>query len=331
MTIYVIILVILILVYAFLNGFHDSCTVVATLIASRATSTKIALFIAAIGNLAGPFILGTAVAKTLGEGLFNLYSLKIEAILFAIIGAIAWSLLTWFFAIPSSSSHTIIGAMLGSSIIFSGIASIKFAGLYKIIIFLLLSPVIGYIFGYINSKITCMLLRNAKPKINTILRILQIPITSMVAISHGANDSQKTTSLMAMVFFILGASSSFYIPFWMIAANAAAISIGTIVGGGRIIKTLGQKIYKIRPVDGFSAQLSSAVIICVSSILGGPVSSTHVVTSAIVGAGASERINKIRWTTLNKVIFVLFTTIPASAICSILLSYLYVTFKGWLL
>jgi len=138
MTSYLIILVILILVYAFLNGFHDSCTVVATMIASRATSTKIALVIAAIGNLAGPFILGTAVAKTLGEGLFNLYAFKIEAILFALISAIAWSLLTWLFAIPSSSSHTIIGAMIGASIIFNGIASIKLAGLYKIIIFLLL-------------------------------------------------------------------------------------------------------------------------------------------------------------------------------------------------
>ncbi len=331
MTIYLIILVILILVYAFLNGFHDSCTVVATMIASRATSTKIALVIAAIGNFAGPFILGTAVAKTLGKGLFNLHEFKVEAIMFALISAIAWSLITWLFAIPSSSSHTIIGAMLGASIIFNGIASIKLAGLYKIIIFLLLSPIIGYIFGYISSRITYMLLRNAKPKINSILKILQIPISSVVAVSHGANDSQKTTSLMAMVFFILGISSSFYIPLWMIAANAAAISIGTVVGGGRIIKTLGQKIYKIRPVDGFSAQLTSAIIISVSSILGGPVSSTHVVTSAVVGAGASERINKIRWTTLNKIIFVLFTTIPASAIFSMLLSYLYIKFKGWLL
>ena len=330
MTIYLIILVFLILVYAFLNGFHDSCTVVATMIASRATSTRIALLIAAIGNFAGPFIFGTAVAKTLGEGLFDLYAFKIEAILFALISAIAWSIITWYFAIPSSSSHTIIGAMLGASLIFNGLDSIKPGGLYKILIFLLLSPVIGYIFGYINSKITHLLLKNARPGINRILKILQIPISAAVAISHGANDSQKTTSLMAMVFFILGISSGFNIPIWMIAANAAAISIGTVAGGGRIIKTLGQKIYKIRPIDGFSAQLSSAIIISASSVFGGPVSSTHIVTSAIVGAGASQRINKIRWTTLNKIIFVLFTTIPASAVFSILLSYLYILIKGWL-
>ena len=242
MTIYLVILTILILTYAFLNGFHVSSTVVATMIASRATSTKIALLIAAIGNFAGPFILGTAVAKTLGEGLFNLYTFKIEAILFALISAIAWSIITWYFAIPSSSSHTIIGAMLGASIIFNGFGSIKLGGLYKILIFLILSPVIGYIFGYINSKITHLVLKNASPRINKILRILQIPISAVVAISHGANDSQKTTSLMAMVFFILGISSSFTIPIWMIAANAASISIGTVAGGGRIIKTLGQKI-----------------------------------------------------------------------------------------
>ncbi len=331
MTLYLIILITLILIYAFLNGFNDSCTVVAIMIASRATSTKVALLIAAIGNFAGPFILGTAVAKTLGEGLFNLYTFKIEVILFALISAIAWSIITWYFAIPSSSSHTIIGAMLGASIIFNGLGSIKLEGLYKILIFLLLSPVIGYIFGFINSKITHLLLKNASPKINRILKILQIPIATVVAISHGANDSQKTTSLMAMVFFILGISSSFAIPMWMIATNAAAISIGTIAGGGRIIKTLGQKIYKIRPINGFSAQLSSAIIISVSSALGGPVSSTHIVTSSIVGAGASQKINKIRWTTLNKIIFVLFTTILISAIFSVLLSYLYILVKGWLL
>jgi PiT family inorganic phosphate transporter len=331
MTIYLIVLVTLILTYAFLNGFHDSCTVVSTLIASRATSTRIALFIAAIGNLIGPFMLGTAVAKTLGEGLFNLYSFKIEAILFALISAIAWSLLTWYFGIPSSSSHTIIGAMIGASIIFNGLDSIKLSGFYKILIFLLVSPVIGYIFSYINSKIVKLILRNAKPKINTLLRILQIPISLVVAVSHGANDSQKTTSLMAMVFFIMGVSASFSIPFWMIAVNAVAISIGTVAGGGRIIKTLGQKIYNIRPINGFSAQLSSAIIICAASILGGPVSSTHVVTSSIVGAGASERVNKIRWTTLNKIVFVLFTTIPVSAILSAVLSYAYINIKGWII
>ena len=330
MTIYLVILTFLILTYAFLNGFHDSSTVVATMIASRATSTKIALLIAAIGNFAGPFILGTAVAKTLGEGLFNLYSFKIETILFALISAITWSIITWYFAIPSSSSHTIIGAILGASIIFNGASSIRLGELYKILIFLLLSPVIGYIFGYINSKITHLLLKNASPRINRTLKILQIPLSSVVAVSHGANDSQKTTSLMAMVFFILGISSRFEIPIWMIAANAAAISIGTVAGGRRIIKTLGQRIYKIRPINGFSAQLSSAIVISTSSILGGPVSSTHIVTSSIVGAGASERINKIRWTTLNKIIFVLFTTIPASAVFSVLLSYLYILVKGWL-
>ncbi len=207
----------------------------------------------------------------------------------------------------------------------------KLSGLYKIIIFLLLSPIIGYIFGYMNSKIVHIILRKAKPKINRILNVLQIPISTVVAISHGANDSQKTTSLMAMVFFILGISPSFNIPFWMILANAASISIGTVAGGGRIIKTLGQKIYKIKPADGFSAQLSSAMIISASSIFGGPVSSTHIVTSALVGAGASERTNKIRWVTLNKIIFVFFTTIPASAIFSLLLSYLFITVKGWLL
>src|SRR4030065_2213655 len=173
MTIYLIILITLILAYAFLNGFHDSCTVVATIIASRAVSIKVALIIAALGNLLGPFILGTAVAKTLGEGLFNLYEFKLEAILFALLSAILWSIVTWYFAIPSSSSHTIIGAMLGASVIFNGFASIKLSGLYKIIIFLMLSPIIGYIFGYINSKIIHILLRNAKPKINNVLKMLQ--------------------------------------------------------------------------------------------------------------------------------------------------------------
>lgn len=328
MVICLIISTILILIFAFINGFNDSCIVVAPLVSSRTTSIKIALLIASIGNFIGPLIFGTIVAKTIGEGLFNLGTFKIETILFALIAAIAWNIITWYSGIPSSSSHTLIGAIIGASIIFNGFSSIKLTGLYKILIFLLLSPLIGFIIGSIVTKVTYFTLRNAKPKINNFLRISQIPLSIVLSISHGANDSQKTTALMAMVFLISGIFNTFKIPYWMLIANAFAISLGSLIGGKRVIKTVGEKMFNIKPINSFSALLTSSSIIIASTLLGGPVSSTHILSSSLVGSGASERINKIRWSVIHKIIFVLFFTIPITAAISMVFSYLYKLVKG---
>lgn len=325
---YLISLIALIMIFAFLNGFNDSSIVVAPLVSSRTTSLRIALLIAAMGNFIGPLIFGTLVARTIGEGLFDLESFKIETIFFAMAAAIAWNIITWYFGIPSSSSHTLIGSILGASIIFNGPGSIKLAGLYKIILFLFLSPFLGFIIGYLNTKIIRFILRNARPRANNYLRMSQIPLSVLLSVSHGANDSQKTAALMAMIFVITGFAGKFDIPYWMLLANALAISIGSLIGGKRIIKTVGEKLYNIKPVNSFTALFSSSMVIIISSLFGGPVSSSHILSFSLIGSGSSERINKIRWTVIGRILFILFSTIPVTMSISIFLSYLYILIKG---
>jgi len=318
----------MILSFNFLIGVNLSGVIVTTLTSSKVLSLKSSLILAASTAFLGPLILGTAVANALSKNLFNLENFKIETLIFALISAIIWNLVTWYFSIPSSASHALIGALIGASLILNGINSIKTQGLYKIVLYLLLSPIIGYLFGFINTKITKFLLRKSKPDINIWLKIIQIPLSIIVSLGCGANDSQKATSLMALTFFILGIFNSFRIPYWMLLINAAFISLGIFLGGKKIIKTLGAKIYKIRPLNGFSSQFASATIILISSLLGGPVSSTHIVTASIAGSGGAERINKIKWSTINKIIFVMFFTIPITMVVSMSLSYLYRIIKG---
>ncbi len=316
---FVIILVILAVVFDYLNGFHDSANIVATIISSRALSPRWALTLTAIAEFCGPFPFGVAVAKTIGEGIVDPLHVSMQVILAALGSAIFWNIFTWFFGIPSSSSHALIGGLIGAIATGAGWQAIHVEGVLKVFIALFLSPVLGMAVGYLLTRLVFFLARNAHPRINYFFRNAQVLTGMGLALSHGANDAQKTMGIITMGLVAGGSLNSFEVPLWVIAVSAGAIALGTATGGYRLIRTLGSKFYKIRPVHGFSTQLSAASVILGAALLGGPVSTTQVVSSAIAGVGAAERLNKVRWGVLGNIAVAWLFTIPATAGVSALL------------
>ncbi len=301
------------LLFDFLNGFHDSANTVATMIASRAMSPRNALLLSAVAHFSGPFLFGVAVATTIGHEVVAEYAATIPVIWSALLGAIVWNLLTWLLGIPSSSSHALIGGLSGAALIAYGTDAIQIAGLEKAGIALLASPLLGFVVGYLLLKIILFLARNATPRINNFFKRAQIVTSVALALSHGTNDAQKTMGIITMGLLAGGAIPTFEVPLWVIAACAAAMSLGTALGGWRIIRTLGGKFYKIRPVHSFASQIASAGIILGAALVGGPVSTSQVVSTTILGAGAAERVNKVRWGVMKSILATWFLTIPASA------------------
>ena len=308
-----IVIIILAIFFDFLNGIHDSSNIVATMISSRAFSPRVALGATAIGEFAGPFIFGVAVATTIGHEVVAAKAITMNVLLVALLSAIIWNLLTWFFGIPSSSSHALIGGIIGAVNISVGWNAIQLDGIKKILIALLASPIIGLVFGYLFTKIIFFMVRAASPKINNFFRKSQIVTAIALALSHGTNDAQKTMGVITLGLVTAGVIPSFQVPLWVIAASAGAISLGTALGGWRLIKTLGSKFYKIRPVHGFSSQLTSAFVILGASIVGGPVSTTQVVSSAIMGVGSADRAKMVRWRVAKDIIVAWIVTIPITA------------------
>lgn len=319
---WLILLIVISLVFDFLNGFHDSANVVATMISSRAMSGKAALTLAAVANLVGPFLFGVAVANTIGHEVTAPQSITIYVVIAALLSASIWNIITWYFGIPASSSHGLIGGILGSVIVSSGFKVIKSAGVWKIIIALFISPIIGFTVGWLIMLITKRMLKSATPKADTGLKYGQIPTAIALALSHGTNDAQKTMGIITMGLVVLGFQKEFEVPYWVIFLSALAIGAGTAFGGWRIIQTLGGKFYKIRPIHSFTSQFASAFVILTSSFLGGPVSTTQVVSMAIMGAGAGDKISKVRWTVLKDIIYAWFLTIPITAILSAVLYFI---------
>ncbi|HUI87782.1 MAG TPA: inorganic phosphate transporter [Anaerolineales bacterium] len=300
--------------FAFLNGMHDSCTVVATMISSRAFSPHVALGATALANFAAPFIFGLAVAETIGNDVVASSSINITVIIASLAGAILWDLLTWYLGLPSSSSHALVGGIIGATIISGGWTAIKVPGLIKILIALFTSPLLGFIFGWIILRTTMILSWDATPKINGLFKHSQIVTGIALALSHGANDTEKTMGIITLGLVTGGYLKVFAVPLWVIIVCATAIATGTAVGGWRLIKTLGGKIFRIRPIDGFTSQLSSAIIIIGASLIGGPVSTTQVVSASIMGAGTAERANKVRWGVAEELGVAWLLTIPATAV-----------------
>ena len=307
------ILIILALIFDFLNGFNDSANVVATIISSRAMTPKAALMIAAISNFIGPFVFGVAVAETIGNEIASPNSISIAVTLAALIGASIWNLITWYFGIPSSSSHALIGALVGAVAIGSGISVIHLKGLEKVLIALFTSPLIGFIVGAIIMRITLRLVQGATPRINLFFKWAQLPTGLLLALSHGTNGAQKTMGMITLGLVILGYQDHFLVPWWVILASATAIGLGTFAGGWRIIRTLGAKFYRIRPIHSFTSQLTSGMVITIASLFGGPVSTTQVVSSSILGVGAAQRRSQVRWSVMRDILFAWLLTIPASA------------------
>lgn len=318
----IIILIGLALIFDFLNGFQDSANVVATMISSRAMTPTAALIIATAANFIGPFVFGVAVAKTIGQDVASPDSITIAVVLAALLSASIWNLITWFFGIPSSSSHALIGGIVGAVIVGTGIQALEWEGLVLIAVALFLSPVLGYILGLVVMRISMRVVQNASPKANLFFKYAQIPTAFTLALSHGTNDAQKTMGIITLGLVVLGYQDHFIVPWWVILSSATAIGIGTAAGGWRIIHTLGGKFYKIRPIHSFASQLSSMVVILTASLFGGPVSSTHVVSSSILGVGAAQRRSQVRWGVMGDILVAWFLTVPASAGVAALLYFL---------
>ncbi len=314
MTTILIVVIILGATFDFLNGIHDSSNVVATMISSRAFSPQVALGVTAVANFFGPFIFGVAVADTIGNGIVASNLISTQVIMAALLSAILWNILTWYLGFPSSSSHALIGGIIGAVVMDAGWNAIELKGIEKILIALFSSPIIGFVFGLILIRIILVLSWKATPRVNGFFKRSQIVTGIVLALSHGTNDAQKTMGVITLALVTSGYIKVFAVPNWVILLCASMIALGTSIGGWKLIRTLGGRIYKIRPVDGFASQLSSAIVILSNSLLGGPVSTTQVVSSAIMGVGAGERANKVRWGVVQEIAMAWLFTIPATAL-----------------
>lgn len=314
MTTTMIVLIALALGFDFLNGIHDSSNIVATMISSRALSPRWALTITALAEFAGPFIFGVAVAKTIGDEIVLPGTISAVALIAALASAIIWNLVTWFLGLPSSSSHALIGGLIGAAVVDSGWGVIKMAGIEKVLLVLFTSPLIGFALGFIITRLIMLACWKASPKVNWIFKKGQIVTAIALALSHGTNDAQKSMGIITLGLVTTGFLTKFEVPIWVIFLCAGMIALGTSVGGWKLIKTLGAKFYRIRPMDGFSAQLTSALVILGASLFGGPVSTTQVVSTAIMGVGSAERVNKVRWGVASEIAIAWLLTIPATAL-----------------
>jgi len=318
-SILIVLLIGIALLFDFLNGLHDSSNVVATMISSRAVSPRVALLMSAAAHFSAPFLFGVAVAKTIGHQVVAEEAVTIPVILAATLSAIVWNVITWWLGIPSSSSHALIGGLVGAVAVSFGLRNIQLTGLGKVLMALFISPLLGLTAGYVIMKLVLFLVRGASPRVSTLFKRLQWITSLGLALSHGTNDAQKTMGIITMGLVATGYLSRFEVPWWVILLSATAIALGTAFGGWRLIRTLGTKFYKVRPIHGFTSQLTSATVIMGAALLGGPVSTTHVVSSSIIGVGSAERLSKVRWGVAGNIVAAWVVTIPASALMAALL------------
>ncbi len=323
-----ILVIILALVYGFLNGMRDSSSIVATMISSRAFHPRTALGMTAAAEFVGPFLFGITVAKTVGSDIVSPGILTLDAILACLLAAILWNLITWYFGVPSSSSHALIGGLVGVAVFAAGVGGVNIQGVVKVLLGLLISPLAGFVAGFAMLRMIYFLSFSASPRINGFFKRAQIFTAVSLALSHGTNDAQKTMGMIAVSLLVGGVLSDFIIPFWVVAASAGAIASGAAIGGWRLIRTLGGKFYKVRPVHSFAAQITSAFVILGASFGGAPVSTTQVVSSAIVGVGSSERLSKVRWNVVGDILTTWIITIPVSGLLAAGMYWLLVAARG---
>jgi PiT family inorganic phosphate transporter len=306
--------IVLALIFDLINGFHDSANAIATSVSTRVLSPKTAVIMAAVLNLVGA-LSGTAVAKTVGVGLVEAYSITQITILSALLSAIIWDLITWYYGLPTSSSHAILSGIVGATIATSGTSVLIGKGIYTVFLGLILSPVIGLVFGFFLMALITHICKNSTPSgVNNIFSRLQIVSAAYMAFSHGSNDAQKTMGIITMALVSYGALSDFNVPVWVIVSCAAVMALGTAAGGWRIIKTLGIRLVHLQPVHGFAAEASAATLIEIASRIGLPLSTTHVISSTIMGVGASKRLSAVRWGIGKSIVTAWILTIPACVI-----------------
>jgi len=309
------VVVVVALGFDFTNGFHDTANAVATSVSTRALSPRTAVFVAAVANLAGAFVT-TAVAKTVGQGIINTGLATEKTVLAALLGAIAWNLLTWWQGLPSSSSHALIGGLIGAALVQSGSKGVEWHGVvHKVALPALVSPALGLAGAFVLLVVIYWIFVGLTPGVaNRGFRLGQLASGTWVAFTHGANDAQKTMGVIALALFEAHKIDHFYIPVWVIVAAGLAIAGGTYVGGWRIMRTLGQRIFSMEPASGFAAQVSGGTVIYLATHFGYPVSTTHVVSGSVMGGGATKRLSAVRWGIAGNIVFAWVLTIPAAAL-----------------
>lgn len=314
-SIIVIVAISLAYIFDFTNGFHDAANSIATIVATKVLSPRMAVLWAAFFNFIAFFIFGTAVAKTLGKGMVDLNIVTEYMVIAGLLGSISWNVITWFFGIPTSSSHALIGGYAGAAIAKAGFVAIILSGWIKTLIFILIAPLVGLVLGYVLLQVSTRLVANQTPGfVSKWSRIMQLVSSALYSVGHGANDAQKTMGIITSVLFAAGMIEVFEVPYWVAISSSAVIAFGTMFGGWRIVKTMGSKLTKLRPIDGFCAETSSAVSLFIASHFGIPVSTTHVITSSITGVGAAKRASAVRWDVMYKIFTAWIITIPLSAI-----------------
>jgi PiT family inorganic phosphate transporter len=323
-TLLIVIAVILVaLTFDFINGFHDAANSIATVVSTRVLSPRTAVVWAAFFNFVAAFTFGTAVAKTMGAGMIRLQDVTQSVIVAGLLGAIAWDLFTWYFGLPVSSSHALIGGYAGAAIARAGFGVIVPRGWTKTLAFIVLSPAMGLILGFLLMLAVSWIFYQYPPrKIDVWFRRAQLFSAASYSFAHGTNDAQKTMGIIAGTLFTAGYLTKFAIPFWVVLLAHAAIALGTLTGGWRIVRTMGTRITKLKPVGGFSAETAGAVTILTAAHFGIPVSTTHTITGAIVGVGSLQRLSAVRWGVAARIVRAWVLTIPASAAVAALFFWL---------
>jgi PiT family inorganic phosphate transporter len=306
--------IVLSVIFDFINGFHDTANAIATSVSTRVLSPKAAVLMAAVLNMVGA-LTGTAVAKTVGAGLVQASSVTQVTVISALVAAIVWDLITWYLGLPTSSSHAVLSGIVGAAIATSGFGVIISKGVYKVLLGLILSPLIGFVLSIVLMSLLTRFFRRSTPSlVSSLFGRLQVVSAAYMAFSHGGNDAQKTMGIITMALVSYYNLPDFHVPIWVILLCATAMAFGTAAGGWRIIKTLGMRLVHLRPINGFAAETAAATVIEVASRIGLPLSTTHVISSTVMGVGASKRFSAVRWGIGGNIILAWIITLPACTV-----------------
>jgi PiT family inorganic phosphate transporter len=324
MTVSIVFLIALALVFDFLNGFHDSANSIATVVSTRVLRPRYAVIWAAFFNFVAFLVFGLHVANTVGKGIIDISIVDKPVIFATLVGACWWNITTWYFGLPTSSSHALIGGMIGAAMVKTGAEALVWHGIIKTVAFIFVSPVAGLVLGFLFGIAVQWIARKSAPSaVDHVFRKGQLVSAALYSLGHGGNDAQKTMGIIAGLLFSAGfLGDKFYVPLWVVLSCQAAIALGTMLGGWRIVKTMGQKVAKLKPVDGFCAETSAAFMLFVSTYFGIPVSTTHTITGAIMGVGSLKRLSAVRWGVAGRIVWAWILTIPCSALMAALVYWI---------
>jgi PiT family inorganic phosphate transporter len=313
-------IIVIALAFDYINGFHDAANSIATVVSTRVLTPMQAVLWAAVFNFVAAFGFGVNVAKTVGKGVVDSGVVDQWVILGGLTGAIVWNLITWYFGIPSSSSHALIGGFAGAAVAKAGLAALVLSGLLKITMFIVLAPVLGLLLGFSLMLLTLWTARGMRPsRVDGLFRRLQLVSAAFYSLGHGTNDAQKTMGIIAILLFTSGhLGPEFYVPVWVVLAAHAALGLGTLAGGWRIVRTMGMRLTKLRPIGGFCAETAGAIMLIGTAVGGIPVSTTHTITGSILGVGATQRLSAVRWGVAGRIIWAWILTIPLSGLIAAL-------------